>query len=405
MWRFQSVHKQSETEYLNQAVERIQGDSELYQRAEALLSGAEKAEPLMMDCFKTPQDSRFHAEGPSVRYHLRLMLMTLYALSEEKLHLIDIEEFRRLEGYAGEIDELEEIIKENIALFEVFILCHDVGKWPSVFFHTKKNSRGEELGFQMQRAQLFADKHDERAQLREKYLTLYDDFQSNHLNEPSCDVQSNFFLTYGIEVHYPGHASKIHAPVYESLIDRFVTTHRLPGRDRDLVFDLMGMHIDFLNDFRSVDPIKIQNYFHIATKRGWDADDFIDLMQGCLLLDTVFGSKQLSAHEYSHDPSLLINCLKSEHDFAPKRRAEKEEARELQEKRGRNKAFREVGLDGVALMDLLSAEPGPEFGLVLRRIHAAILGEGSMPQFSKKIMQEIDQRSLAYYNNVFTKRE
>ncbi|MBT5807895.1 hypothetical protein HOI18_01325 [Candidatus Uhrbacteria bacterium] len=405
MWRIQSTHEQSETEYLDQAIERIEGDQELFLRAEALLSAAEKAEPLMAECFRTPQDIRYHSEGPTVRYHLRLMLMVLYALSEEKLHLIDIEEFRRLQGYEGEIDELEEILKENIALFEVFILCHDVGKWPSVFFSSKKSSRGDELGFQMGREHHFAEKHDERVQMREKYIALFAKFKAQHPNEPASEVQSNFFLTYGIEVHYPGHARMVHSPVYEDLIDRFVMTHKLPGRDRDLVFDLMSYHIEFLHDFKDVNSHKIGTYLHLATKRGYDGDDFVDLMQGCLLLDTVFGSKRLSAHGHWHDPSILVNCLRSEHEFAPLRRVEKEAEREAAEKRGRNQAFKEVGLDGIAMMDLLKMEAGPKFGMMLRRIHAAILGQGEMPKFDKKIAHEIEQRSLEYYNKIFVKGE
>jgi len=38
MWRIQSTHEQSETEYLDQAIERIEGDQELFLRLNPFLS-------------------------------------------------------------------------------------------------------------------------------------------------------------------------------------------------------------------------------------------------------------------------------------------------------------------------------------------------------------------------------
>jgi len=401
MWRFQSVHERSETEYLDQVIERIEGDEHLRGHADALLHGAATQEPLIAQLLTTPQDIRYHAEGPTVRDHLRLMLTGLYALAEDKLHLIDIEEFRRMKGYEGEIEELEEIIKENIGFFEVFTLCHDIAKYSTMTFSSHEGSRGAELGFHSPRTHHFDEAAHERAQMRDRYLELYREFSAMHPTAPDKEVQAQFYLTYGIAVHYPHHARRIHAPVNEDLLDRFCTAHKLPSRDRDLLDDLISHHMEFNSEFHALRPSAIGRYAHLASRRGYDADDFIDLMQGCLFLDVVIGSKRLAPHGYWHDPTPLINCLRSEHDWAPHRRVEKAQERQKEEKRTRNKAFREVGLDGVALMDLLGMEAGPKFGQTLRRVHAAIQGKGDMPRFGKKIDGVISERAGEYYKKVF----
>ena len=168
MWRFQSFHQRSETEYLDEVIDRVRADANLYKRAEVMLSGASEAEPLIADSLRTPQDIRYHAEGPFVRDHLRYMLMGLYALVEGKVHLIDIEELRRLKGYEGEIEELEETIKENAALFEVFALCHDAAKWATVRFVSRDHSRGREKGFHMDENKYVHAAQADRAKLRSK---------------------------------------------------------------------------------------------------------------------------------------------------------------------------------------------------------------------------------------------
>lgn len=401
MWRTQSVHEKNETEYLDDMIERIENDEHLRGHADALLAGAAAQEPLIAQLLETPQDVRYHAEGPYVRDHLRLMLTALYALAEEKLHLIDIEEFRRLQGYEGEIEELEEMIKENIGFFEVFILCHDAAKKSTATFSAHEGTRGDELGFNSPRSHYFDEDAHQRAQMMMAYQTLYEEFTAKHTTASPQEVQVQFHLTYGIHVHYPHHGRRIHAPVYEALLDRFCEAHTLPSRDRDLLADLISHHMEFNTGFKSPDVLQIKRFDHLATRRGHDSDDFIDLMQGCMLLDAVIGSKRLTPHGYWHDPKLLINCLRAQHDWAPHRRQEKLHEREAGEGIERNRVFKEVGLDGMGLMDLLGMDPGPKLGLTLRRIHAGILGRGDMPSFGKRIDKEISQRAGDYYKRVF----
>ena len=196
MWRFESTHAQADTIYLDQLIEQLEVDVHLSKHAEALLEAAVAQEPLIAQSLNTPQDVRYHAEGPVLSDHLRIMLIFLFALSEERIHLIDIEEFRRLKGYEGEIQELEDIIKENVSFFQVFILCHDVAKWPSLTFSAKPGSKGDALGFNTPRSHQFDEVAHERLLKASEYLALYEQFSVNEFRGSPQETQAQFYLEH-----------------------------------------------------------------------------------------------------------------------------------------------------------------------------------------------------------------
>jgi hypothetical protein len=156
----------------------------------------------------------------------------------------------------------------------------------------------------------------------------------------------------------------------------------------------------FGEDFQRVNPAHAKRYLYLAEKRGYDGDDYLDLAQGCLFLDMVCGSMQTNGTS-KHRVELFANALKSEHDYAPERRVQKEMQRATQKNRERNRVFQEVGLDGVALLELLNMEAGPKFGRLMRQIQDAIVGEGTMPAFPALLQKEIDKRAGEYYHRVF----
>ena len=140
---------------------------------------------------------------------------------------------------------------------------------------------------------------------------------------------------------------------------------------------------------------------HLAFKRGY-ADDFIDLAQACLFLTTVdrgdFPRTGIGMRLLHREFSKVSMTLRHTG-------VEKEAVRETAEKKERNRVLRETGLDGIAMMEVLGMEPGPEFGLALRRIHAGIFGQAKMPSFGKKIDVEIERRAGDFYNKMFEKGE
>lgn len=229
---------------------------------------------------------------------------------------------------------------------------------------------------------------------------MFHEFANAHPNESAQTVQKRFYETYEIDVHYPHHDTLIYTPVYQQLLDRFVVAHRLTGRDRNLLEDLIAHHMKFGGDFAKVNAGHVKKYLYLADKRGYDGDDYLDLAQGCLFLDMVCGSMSTTGVS-KHEVDLFANALKSEHDYAPDRRMQKEMQRETQKNRERNRIFLQVGLDGVSLLDLLKMEPGPKFGRLLRQIQEAIVGEANMPELSPSVLAEIEQRAGAYYHRIF----
>ena len=82
-------------------------------------------------------------------------------------------------------------------------------------------------------------------------------------------------------------------------------------------------------------------------------------------------------------------------------RAEKIHAKEEQEHKERNLLFKDVGLDGISIMDLLKMEPGPVFGRVLKQLQYAVVGQASMPKFGKKVDEELSRRVGEFYKKSF----
>ncbi len=399
MWRRQVGQAKLETEFLVDVVERVEYGPD---QSDQILRTEADQEPLIFESLGTPQTPTHHAEGPFLRDHLRLMLRVLYAVVNDQLHLTQIEELARLKGFEGEVKEIEETIKENSALFEVFVLVHDAAKWTTVYFDAPEGSRGRSLGFLESH---FAHRHDigisERAKFRSRYLELYEIFAGERKGQSTTQIQKEFYLMNSIDAHYANHDKLIHARTYRELLERVSKRHRLALRNVDLLETLIAHHLDPITDFRSIRPQAVLRYHALAVKHGYDADDFIDLLQGCVFLDTVCASKQLTVSGLTHDMAVLTNFLQSEHDFAPWRRTEKERVREDRRTRERNTIFREVGLDGIALMDLLEMEAGPKFGQVLRHIHEAIVTGNPLPHFKKEIDAELAKRVGQFYEKTF----
>lgn len=402
MWRSRSVTAGRDSESLEVALRRTRLDRDALARADATMQAAAASEPLIEQSLQTPQSLPHHGEGPFLSFHLHDILTTLNAIQDGTLRLMDVEEFRRLRGYEGEVEELQETLRERASFFEVFALCHDAAKWVSVTCDALPESRGEALGFRSNVSVAWEDIGvAERAAMRTKYLDLYTDFAAQRPGVSPQEVQLAFSRAYGISVHYPGHDRMIHAPVYRGLLGRMCAARRLSDDDANLLEHLIAHHMQPLSDFSQARPERIGRLIALANDRGYDGDDFIDLLQGCVFLDMVAGSAFSDQKSLRHDATPLINFFEAEHAFAPWKRAEGEKRRLEKQKHQRNLLYRTVGLDGIALMDLLVMEAGPVFGKMLAAIHAAIEGKGELPAFPPKIAKELAHRIETYYEKAF----
>lgn len=395
MWRARSAEAGTDSESLEAALRRARLDRSALARADVTIKSAAASEPLIEQALRTPQSLPHHGEGPFLSFHVRDILTTLNAICDGTLRLMNVEEFRRLRGYEGEIEELEETLRERASFFEVFALCHDAAKWAAMTCSALPGSRGEALGFRSKVSSAWEETGvAERAVMRAKYLDLYLDFAAQRPGVSPQEIQTAFSRAYGISVHYPGHDRMIHAPVYRGLLGRLCTARRLSDDDANLLEHLIAHHLQPLSDFSQARPERIGRLIALANARGYDGDDFIDLLQACVFLDMVAGS-------VPHDAKPLVTFFEAEHAFAPWKRAEGEKRRLEKKKRQRNLLYRTVGLDGIALMDLLAMEAGPNFGKTLAAIHAAIEGNGNLPAFPPKIAKELAHRIETYYEQSF----
>src|SRR3989338_3670738 len=284
-----------ETEFFEVIMKRLEHDSLLVERAESILHAVSVSEPLIADALKTPQDIRFHNEGPFVKDHLRLMLIVLYAIVEGKLHLREIEELARLKGYEIEIEELEERIKEHVSWFEVFIYCHDATKWESIVFRSKEKTRGAALGFNTTLTYEPDVDFVNRTTWRRAYTDLYQQFEALHPNESPQEIQTLFYMTYEIDIQYPHHDRLIHTPVYHALLERFLIAHKLTDIHSEMLVDIISHHLT-LARFRERETSSFSRFAHLARVRHYDFDEFVDFIQGVLFLDFIAASKNASAH-------------------------------------------------------------------------------------------------------------
>jgi len=396
MWRRSNKKPLPFAHDLDQVLENFEQDRFLIEWTDQVMKETTENYPILTDVFASPQSADKHAEGPLLEDHVRKILMALYALVEGRFSLLEIEEFQRMKGYEGEFEELEEMIKERAAFFKVFALVHDIGKAATVSFSAPEGSKGAEHGFSQSLSVGWDDfAGDQRYEARKKYDDLYATFAVEHPGQDPKVTQAEFFREYQISVSNHGHARAIFEPELNKVVRSLATDNRLPENDIDLLEELIAAHMDPARRFwKKSDPKDYQSLVEYSSGIGQDADDFLDLLQAETFLDKVCGSWKLSAGGYWHCYDVLVNFMRAEHDYAPARRADAEERRAKRELEKQREVYRQVGLDGDSLQDLLAIVPGPDFGKLLDAIQGAITRPELMPDLNSDVRPEVAKRII-----------
>lgn len=368
-------------------------EGEWLSRADETLAKVRKKYPVLSDTLESPQSPDKHAEGPRVNDHLRLMLAALYAILDGRINLLEIEEFARMKGYEGEIEEIERTIKEWAAWYEVFVLMHDIAKGPTVRFIPAPGSLGEQHGFGSLKAGWDEIGGEERLVWRKTYDDLYAGFAATRVGEKRQIIQVEFFKKFGLSVSNWGHAKAIFKPHLEEQVRRCAKEYRINENDTELLIDVIAMHLEPLIRFRKGAEPKDYDYLVThANKQGYDADDYLDLLQGCVLLDMVLGRQAVGPHGYWHDATTIENFLRAEHDWAPWKKEERKKGEKAGRKADIKKLMKEHGLDGNTLMSLTGMTPGPELGKLIGEIERAVEELGYLPELDQKYEAEIMRR-------------
>ena len=366
------------------AMNRIVKDEVLAKKADEVLVGFRgKAAEVVLSC---PQSADSQAEGSEVRDHLRLMLQTVFAVLDEKLHIGDIEELRRLKDFKGELDEIEEIIKEKIASLEVFVLAHDLGKPEVVTFSARDES------FKHQDPLSRAWQHGGRADSIKNYKKVFKDFSKKHPNLSNQEIHHQFFIEQQISISYHGYAKQIAHPDRREILNKLAAEHRLTPEDAEDIFHAILLHEHVLESFGREANVAVYNYLmNYCTKHGRDADDFLDLFLAILFIEAC-ASPRFGVKGIYFDLSAVINFLTAEREFAPWKKEERLKRRKDKKLKVERVYLRQAGLDGDSLMKLLKMKPSPAFGGLLAQVHAFARGEGFLPALPGEILEEIDRR-------------
>jgi hypothetical protein len=320
------------------------------------------------------------------------MLRVLFATVGNDFHLGDIEEFRRLKGFGGELDEVEETLKEKIASLEVFALCHDLGKLETIRFEARENSAGASLGFRDDLSHAWQKGREDRKSLTERYNKEYKKFATSMVGALEQEIQDAFFSAYQISIFYPGYTHQIARPELREVFNKESKKRRLTMEDAEDVFHAILLHEKIIHDF-SVSP-NFSTYNHLiaySIKYGRDPDDFLDFLLAAIFLE-IASRPRRGVRGTFFDLTPFINFLITEHESVPGKRNERARLRRERQLKAERAALRAAGLDGNDLMKILGMKPCPEFGQVLAAIHAWAKNETPMPNVPIRARDELTKR-------------
>jgi hypothetical protein len=359
----------------------------IQKQAEEAFAEAEKIEPKIHAYRTTPQTLKWHAEGPVLADHIHRILRAIFAV-QGGASLLEIEEFAREKDLRDEIIEIEETLRAGSGTVIAFALLHDIAKRETLSFNALESSKGASLGFtQREGKNEPASEEDMMHYLKQIRL-----LQAAHPELSGQEVTKKYYIDAEITVHNYHHdrigASEAHLEARNKISDLY----RLTPREQDLLVFIIRNHIRVLMDFKKeASATKYNVLVERATKEGFDADDALDLLIVCLLLDSGFGSLQYTDGTYRCDFTAVINMLRAERAARPGRHKKREAAAELVKKQARKKVLKKAGLGSEEIYKLLGIKFGRERGEVKVAVMDLVASRSSDYNFGEHT-EEIHRR-------------
>lgn len=371
MWEEAPVIKKSnkDTHYLLSWMESEILTEDRVRQAELSLKAAEKIAPSLKQYRTTPQSAPWHAEGPTVDFHIRRFICGVQAIADGK-SLLDVEELAREKVIRSELLELEETIREYAGWFMTYALVHDAAKIDTVSFSSPEASRGAKEGFFGHKYQL-SPHADEASRLH--YLKLFRAFCVHQQEQKTEQCVAAFFDEFEIETHYLEHAKEGAGERYQNIHEKIGSVYHVEPDDLAKLQFVIRNHIDAISFFRDKpNPSKYLLLIDRVNRAGFDADDVLDLLVAAIFLDVSMGSLAYTHGQFGPDLKPILNMIKSEALAAPERKRKREEARDLAARKQKKSVLNDAGLLGKDIFDLLEIPHGPERGRFMKTIRAAI---------------------------------
>lgn len=311
--------------------------------------------PKLQETLLSPQSPDKHAEGPLLEDHLRLILVHIKALVENKIRLEELPEFARAIDQLSaepasyvrvELKRVEDIIKKQPAFFEIFGLYHDLAK-------------PDTLGFAAR---------DKKPVDRAQFFSLLDEFarERPELLITPARFQEEFFNTYGISLNNYRHG-EIAAETHEEIIRRASEARELLMGDQDIMLRLIELHIE--PHARFVNGPDAQGFGRLMKKfEGLQREprEVIRMLRAGALLD-VLGTKRIAADgSRESQVELAVNFMLAE-------RAYDELLAETAKRDAYKAAAREAGFTSAWLITDLGLRDRA-IGEAQRAVEAAVAG-------------------------------
>jgi len=320
-------------------------------------------------------------------HHIERMMTGFFAMLNEDFNVLQFEEFAREKNLKLEFTEMQEILREQAATLEAFIILHDIAKRDVISFAAPAGSLGAAEGFQK------GSKLKPEIQ-SQNYLKLARAYsaQSNDLSD--SDLAARFYDKYQIRVHYYDHSQMAVSEKYEATREAIGDLYRLTARDREMLRLIVKYHMDAILFFKhGVDASKYSLMGSRATKSGLDADDYLDIQLAALFLDTTIGTRVYKEGKCISDVNPVLNILRSEEMSAPHRRQRRQVGLEQRQKSAFKHILKTVELDSESVFEKMEIPFGPGRAQVIEELHNLIKNSEELidtNKYSSEMIKKIE---------------
>lgn len=268
--------------------------------AARVLSEFAELDPKARELLETPQSPNYHAEGPKVGDHYRLLLTALELMRVGQMDYKTACTFLCVEGFAEEWNATVQEVQARPQLFEAFILEHDVGKADRVgYYYNNPNKRGTGTFVRKTKFQESSGSEIEKRQARTReYREMYAAFSAQHPNESDTRVAKLFYDAYEINVSYYGHEAAMETPDNNRIRTEVENRLGLTQEERRLVRFAVAEGGNVRETFKRVgmnpDHRAYERFVAKASKKGLNGEAAMRFLAATLVVDVVLGSKKVS---------------------------------------------------------------------------------------------------------------
>lgn len=390
MWdKIQRSKKNHKTEFISGWMDGVMESEEYVRQARDAVYKAESKIPEISVFRNVPQSAPWHAEGITLMHHIERMMTGFFAMLNEGFDVLQFEEFAREKNLKLEFTEMQEILREQAATLEAFIILHDIAKQDVISFDAPAGSLGAAEGFQK------GSKLKPEIQ-SQNYLKLARacGVQSDELSDP--ELAARFYDKYQISVHYYDHPQMAVSEKYESTREAIGDLYRLTARDREMLRLMVRYHMDAILFFKhGADVSKYALMGSRATRSGLDADDYLDIQLAALFLDTTIGTRVYKDRKWISDIDPVLNMLKSEELSLPHRREKRQTGLADRNQKAFKELLKSVGLDSESVFESLEIPFGPDRAQVIEELHNLIKNSEELIDASKYNSEMIKKIEVA----------